>query len=73
MTSSEQKTNFIDKWEAERALALAEAEAYERERAIAGIRLLMRRFGITQADVGAIAGSDATFEPSFRSSPIEQD
>lgn len=73
MTSSPQEMDFVDKWEAERALAVAEAEAYERERAIARIRLLMRRYGLSQEDIGAVAGPDATFQPSVRSSPVEQE
>lgn len=48
--------SFLTKWEAERALAYTEAEAYERERAIADIRLLMQRYGLTLEDIGAPSG-----------------
>ncbi len=72
MTSSPQEMDFVDKWEAERALAVAEAEAYERERAIARIRLLMRRYGLRHEDIGTVAGPEATCPTSVRSLPVEQ-
>ncbi len=48
--------SFLTKREAERALAYAEAEAYERERAIADIRLLMQRYGLRLEDIGEVPG-----------------
>ena len=72
MTSSPQEMDFVDKWEAERALAVAEAEAYERERAFARIRLLMRRYGLRHEDIGAVADPEAMYQPSDRSAPIGQ-
>lgn len=72
MTSSPQEMDFIHKWEAERALAVAEAEAYERELAIARIRRLMRRYGLNHEDIGAAAGADAMCPTSVRSLPVEQ-
>ncbi len=60
------------KWEAERALAIAEAEAYDRERAIAKIRLLMRRFGLAPEDIGAAPGQVALPRTCDGTAPAER-
>jgi hypothetical protein len=73
MTSSPQEIDLVDKWEAERALAVAEAEAYERERAIARIRLLMRRYGLSHEDIGAVGAAEAMCLTSVHSSPVERE
>lgn len=58
MTLSRNELPLLTKWEAERALAVAEAEAYERQRAIAEIRLLMRRYGLNLEDIGTVPGAE---------------
>ena len=72
MTSSQNGSPLVTKWEAERALAIAEVEAYERQRALGEIRLLMRRYGLRHEDIGTVAGPEATCPTSVRSLPVEQ-
>lgn len=72
MKPSPNRLPAATKWEAEHALAVAEAEAYERERAIAKIRLLMRRYELTPEDIGAMPGPMDLQHSSDRLAPVDQ-
>ena len=70
MTSSQNGSPLVTKWEAERALAIAEVEAYERQRALGEIRLLMRRYGLRLQDIAAAADNEDRLHSSEHATQV---
>lgn len=70
MTSSHNGWPLMAKWEAERALAIADVEAYERQRALTEIRLLMRRYGLQLQDIAAEADIEVRQHSCERAPPV---